>query len=126
MAAVDPLFAQWLQAPALYAVRTDPGGVGRWASTALTTERDTGIASRVAAEIEGDRQLAFFSRGPFAIDVHQLLGTDWQACIGLIISVSIDQLDYDAGVDVMVLKADPDQSTGLSQVTVLRPLRGGL
>ncbi len=124
MATVDPLFAQWLQAEASYVYRADGDAASRWGATGLTTERVTGIATAEAAEAEADRQLAFFAHGPFAIDVHQLLGTDWQAYVGLVVTISIDQLDYDAGVDVMVLGANPDQSTGLSQVTVARPLRG--
>jgi hypothetical protein len=124
MATVDPLFAQWLQDDASYVYRADGDAATRWGATGLTTERVTGIATAAAAEAEGDRQLAFFSRGPIAIDVHQLVGTDWQAFVGLVINIAIDQLAYDAGIDVLVIGADTDETTGLSRVTVLRPLRG--
>ena len=124
MASVDPLYAQWLQNQAQFLVRPDAAAVQRWGASAITTERTTGIATQASAQAEADRQLAFFARGPFAIDVHQLAGTDWQTCVGLVITVMIDQLAYDAGVDVLVIEAVPDQATGLSAVTVVRPLRG--
>ncbi len=124
MAVVDPLFAQWLQSTADHVIRSDDGVAARWGATALTTERVTGIATRVAANDEADRQLAFFARGPFAIDVHQLLGTDWAAELGHVVTLSIDRLGYDAGVDCFVLEVEADRATGISAVTVLRPLRG--
>lgn len=124
MSAVDPIFAQWLMAEANYTVRVDVDALGRWGTTALTTERVTGIATRADAADEADRQLEFFSHGPFALDEHQLPGTDWQSCIGLVVTLTVDQLGYEAGVDVIVIEATPDMSTGLSQVTVVRPLRG--
>lgn len=122
MATVDPLVAQWLQAKCDHAVRTLAAASARWGSSAVTSERVTGIATRTAAEAEADRQLAFFARGPFAIDVHQLVGTDWAAELGRVIRISTDQLGYDAGVDVFVLGAEVDRGTGLSTVTVLCPL----
>lgn len=124
MASVDPLFAQWLLAPANYTVRVDAGGAVRWGATALTTERVTGIATKAAADIEGDHQLAFFSRGPFAADVHQVVGTDWGPCLGRVVTLSIGKLGYGVGVDVFVIGVDADQATGLTELTVLRPLRG--
>lgn len=121
--AVDPLFAQWLQSDGDYAVRTDAVTSARWGSTAVTSERLTGIATRAAAEAEADRQLAFFAEGPFAVDVHQLVGTDWAQELGRVVTLIIDQLGYDAGVDVLVIEVQTDRTTGLSAVTVLRPLR---
>jgi hypothetical protein len=121
--AVDPLFAQWLQAPADYVVRSDAAATARWGATALTTERITGIATRAAAAAEADRELAFLSRGPFVQDVHQFVGTDWIAAIGTIVTIMNDELGYEAGVDTFVLDAEVDRTTGISTVTVLRPLR---
>jgi hypothetical protein len=123
---VDPLFAQWLQAAADYAVSTDGDVSSRWGTTALSTERVTGIATRAAALIEGNRQLAFLSRGPFAIEAHQLVGADWVQSIGTVVTLSCDDLGYAAGLNVFVLDAEDDHSTGLSVITVLRPLRSGL
>lgn len=124
MSAVDPLFAQWLQSDADQVVRTDAAVATRWSASAATTERLTGIATRAAAEAEGDRELAFFARGPFAVDVHQVVGTDWGAELGRVVTIAIDQLSYDAGVDVFMLEVEADRATGMSAITVLRPLRG--
>lgn len=121
---VDPLYAQWLQAQASYTVRIDAGGAARWGATAVTSERVTGIATKAAADVEADRQLAFFARGPFAVDAHQVVGVDWQSALGRIITLTIDQLGYGGGIDVMVIGVDIDRATGLSDLTVLRPLRG--
>lgn len=120
---VDPVFAQWLQGDADYALRTDAATAARWGATALTTERRTGLATRAGAEAQGDRELAFFARGPFAVDEHQLAGTDWIDMLGRVIVLTGDQLGYAAGVEVFVIGVEASRATGLSQVTVLRPLR---
>lgn len=124
MATVDPLFAQWLQAESDNVVRTDAAMAARWGATALTTERVTAIATAAAASAEADRQLAFLSRGPFAVDVHRLVGTDWAGELGRVVTLLIDDLGYAAGVDVFVFEVSIDRATGMSEVAVLRPLRG--
>lgn len=121
--AVDPLFAQWLQAPADYAVSSDAAASARWGATALATERLTGIATRAAAIVEGARQLAFLSRGPFVQDAHQFVGTDWIGAIGTVVTITNAELGYEGGVDAFVLDAEVDRAAGISTVTVLRPLR---
>lgn len=122
MSAVDPLFAQWLQREADYVVVSDAAAVARWAATARTTERVTGIATAAAAQAQANRELAFWSRGPFAIDVHQLVGADWAGELGRVVTLSIDQLGYDTGIDVFVFEVEADRQTNISSVTVLRPL----
>lgn len=121
--AVDPLFAQWLQMAADYVVRQDATAFDRWGTSALSSERLTGIATRLSATFEGDRQLEFLSRGPFVQDVHQFIGTDWIAAIGTIVTIANDELGYEAGVDTFVLEVEVDRTVGISTVTVLRPLR---
>lgn len=121
---VDPLFAQYLQAQGDYVVVSDAGAAARWGATAITSERLTGIAMRADAEIEAARNLAFFNRGPFAIDVHQLVGTDWINELGRVVTLIIDRLGYDAGIDVFVIEVESDRATNISSVTVLCPLRG--
>ncbi len=123
MAAVDPLFAQWLQKGADEVLRSDATATARWGSTAVATERVTAIATRAAAAVEADRELAFFSRGPFGLDVHQLVGTDWIAAIGTVVTLVQDDLGYAGGLDVFVIEASVDRNTGVSTVTVLCPLR---
>ena len=121
--AVDPLYAQWLQAPADYVVRSDATVTVKWGATALSTERLTGIATRAAAAEEADRELAFLSRGPFAQDVHQFVGVDWINSIGTVVTIVNPDLGYENGIDAFVLDAEVDRTTGISTVTVLRPLR---
>lgn len=121
--AVDPLYAQWLQTTADYALRSDAVAATRWGGTALSTERLTGIATRTAALAEADRQLAFLSRGPFTQDIHQFVGVDWIASIGTVVTIVSTELGYENGIDTFVLDAEVDRTTGISTVTVLRPLR---
>lgn len=124
MATVDPAFARWLQDEADFTLRSNAIESARWGASSITSQRVTGIATRAAAETEADRVLAFFQRGPFAEEVHEVVGTDWQGSIGTVVTFIIDQLGYDNGLDVFVLAAECDRATGLSSVTVLRPLRG--
>lgn len=124
MSLIDPLFAQWLQSEAEHVLRTDATAKERWGDTAIATDRLTAIASRISADTEAARQLAFFSRGPFAKDVHQLIGTDWIGYLGRVITLSIDDLGYTGGLEVFVLEVEQDRSTNISTVTVLCPLRG--
>lgn len=119
---VEPLFAQWLQGEPLLAVGSSALMIDRWGDTAASSDRLTGLATRSGALAEAARQIAFLSRGPFAIDVHQLVGTDWHRALGCVVRLVIDQLGYDDGVDVFVIEAEPDRASGLSTVAVLRPL----
>lgn len=122
MAAVDPLFAQWLQGTPLWAPRTNAALAQRWGDSAITGERQTGIATYGAAVEEAERQLAFFARGPFATDVHQIPGDDWHREVGRVVRLTIDQIGYSGGADVFVLGAEVDRASGMSEVTVLVPL----
>jgi hypothetical protein len=123
MATVDPPFAQWLQDEASFLVPVDQASALRWGASAQTAERVSAIATRAGAEVEAQRQLAFHARGPFAVEEHQLVGTDWQRELGRIVTLTINELGYDDGLDVFVVGAEADRVTGLSTVTVLRPLR---
>ena len=122
MAAVDPANVQWLTSNALRAVREATTTRARWGDRAIVTERITGIATAAAAGVEADRQLAFLQRGPFVIDVHQLVGTGWLDKLARVVTLTIDQLGYDAGIDVFVLEAEVDHAAGISTIAVLRPL----
>ena len=117
---VDPLFAQWLQAEALWQVREDADRKTKWGETGRITERLTTLADQAAAQAEAGRQLAFLG-GPLAIEEHQLLGT-WAATLGQVITLRNDRLGYEAGLDVFVIGVADELATGLSLVTVLRRL----
>ena len=121
-ALVDPANAQWLMTDALRAVREEPTTRARWGTSAIVIERVTGIATGSAAAAEADRQLAFLGRGPFVIDVHQIVGTDWLGRLGQVVTLTIDQLGYGDGIDVFVLEAEVDHASGISTIAVLRPL----
>lgn len=125
MSMVDSTFARWLQSEADYVVAADAAAVGRWGVSARTTERVTSIATMAAAQAQAACDLTFWSRAPFAIDVHQIVGDDWAGELGRIVTLAIDQLGYDDGVDVFVFDVEIDRATNISSVTVLRPLRGG-
>lgn len=120
MASVDPIFAQWLQASALWHVETDAAEETKWGELAAVTERLSPLALKADAVAEAVRQLDFLS-GPIAADVHLLTG-EWRAYIGQVITLTIDKLGYDAGADVFVIGAEDNLATGLSNVTVLRQL----
>ncbi|RIA44038.1 hypothetical protein DFR49_2274 [Hephaestia caeni] len=117
---VDALFAEWLQADALFKIVEDAGRLDRWGDSAMTVERASALASKEAAANEGERQLIFFG-GPLATEEHLLPG-EWRHRRGQVITVTIDRLGYEEGMDVFVLFAQDDLATGLSTVTVLRRL----
>lgn len=120
MGLVDPVYAQWLIAEARWQVSADAALMARWGADALITQRVTTIATQTDAAAEAVRQLAFLG-GPLVIDEHMLLGA-WASAIGTVITLTIDQLGYNAGVDVFVIGADDNVATGTSTVTVLRRL----
>lgn len=120
MTAVDPLFAQWLMAAGQWHVAEEALLKATWGDVAVTSERMTTIATKADAETEAGRQLAFMG-GPLASEEHLLKG-EWASFIGCVITLTIDQLGYDAGLDVFVIGAQDDRETGVSRVTVLRRL----
>lgn len=120
MASVDPVYAQWLQSEGMWAVSTDAMLSARWGASVQTSERMTTLAEKADADAEAARQIAFMG-GPLVPDEVILRGA-WAGYLGQVITVTIDRLGYDAGVDVFVLRAEDDWSTGISRVNVLRRL----
>ncbi|HQS70913.1 MAG TPA: hypothetical protein PLM58_14870 [Novosphingobium sp.] len=120
MTTVDPVFAQWLMDQARWHVAEDATLKARWGETAETSERVTTIATKADAEAEAARQMAFLG-GPLVEDEHLLMG-QWAGHLGQVITLTIDKLGYDAGVDVFVVAVEDDRVTGLSRVRVLRRL----
>ena len=117
---VDPIYAQWLQAAALFHVEEDAVLGGRWGDSALICQRTTSIASKADAAAEALRQLDFLG-GPLVIDEHEV-PSSWASRIGQVVTLTIGELGYDGGVDVFVIGAADDLATGLSTVTVIRRL----
>lgn len=120
MTAVDPVYAQWLQSEGLWQVSEDGTLKGRWGDMAQTSERMTTIAQKTDAAAEAVRQLAFLG-GPLVIDEHVLVG-EWGAYLGRVVTLTVDRLGYDSGVDVFVIGAEDDRAAGTSRVTVVRRL----
>ncbi len=120
MASVDPVFAQWLQADGLWQVTKHGAVEAAWGVVARTTARMTTLATRADVVAEAGRQLAFLGV-PLAIDEHVMVGV-LGPYLGTVITVIGDRLGYDAGVDVFIIGAEDDRSTGLSRVTVIRKL----
>lgn len=122
MSAVDPIYAQWLMAQALWQVSADATLNARWGATAQTTERVTTIATEADATAEAARQIAFLGgNGPLAIEEHELVG-EWAQYLGRIITLTIDRLGYDAGLNVFVIGAQDNRGAGTSILTVIRRL----
>lgn len=122
--AVDQTFGEWLQAEADFVTQSHASAADRWGDTAMTVARTTAIATRAAAVAEAARQLAFWARGPFAIDIHDVVGVDWTTALGRVVALSIDALGYDSGVPVFVIGVEPDRATGVTKLTVVRPMGG--
>ncbi len=141
MTTVDPVFAQWLQAAALYHLESDETLSARWGARTQSSERITPLALQPDAEAEALRQLAFLG-GPLVEDEHLLVGT-WADRLGQVISIESEQLGDQAvtvtlggeiltlgGADVtlggpalcFVIGAQDDRATDLSRVSVLRRL----
>ena len=120
MTAVDPVFAQWLQDTALRHVGSDATLAARWGATAATSERVTTIALLADAEAEAIRQLAFLG-GPLVQERHLVAGAH-AGLLGQVVTLTIDQLGYDAGAEVFVIGAEDRLAAGVSWLTVLRRL----
>jgi len=111
MTAVDPIYAQWLMADALWQVSADATLNTRWGASAQTTERVTTIATEADAAAEAARQIAFLGGNG-----------EWAGYLGRIIALTIDRLGYDAGLAVFVIGAQDNRASGTSTITVIRRL----
>ena len=120
MAAIDPLYAQWLEAETLWHVADDPALKALWGDGGKITSRGTTIALRADAAVEAGRQLAFLG-GPLVEEEHLLLGS-WVDFLGRVITLTCAQFGYAAGLDVFVIGAQDNRATGVSTVAVLRRL----
>ena len=122
MSSVDPLLAQWLTSDAYREVVTDAVLAARWGDRAQTTERITTIATKADAAAEGARQIAFLGGGgPLVTEEHSLEG-QWAPYLGCVVTLTIDRLGYDAGLNVFVIGVEDDRASGISTVTVIRRL----
>lgn len=120
MTTIDPLYAQWLMSDGYRQVSTDDVLTARWGNRAQSTERLTTIANRSDAAAEAARQIAFLGGGGVLVtEEHSLLG-EWASQLGRVVTLTIDRLGYDAGLDVFVIGVEDNRASGTSTVTVLR------
>lgn len=115
MAAVDPSYAQWLRADALY-LRAVPAGAGRWGERGASTKALSPFALEGDAAAECTRQAALLA-GPLVRDRVRVSGAR-RDLIGRAIRVAGDRLGYDAQPIGFVIGADEQDSETI--LTVIR------
>lgn len=115
---VEPSFGEWLQSDALYAASGDAALASRWPSQAIESETISPFADEEDGVAEAERQIAFL--GPLKVgDVHVVPGRQ-RGLLGRVVTLTIDRLGYDAGVNCLVIAADETQVAGHTLLTVLR------
>jgi hypothetical protein len=121
MSAVDPGFAKWLRAEALFAESTDATIVTNWASRAVVTEIITAIALSAGASTEAARQEALLG-GPLVTDELSVKGLR-SDLIGQCVTIASDRFDYGgAGKACFVIGVAESSDVERSTLTILRRL----
>lgn len=115
---VDADYALWLQSPARFVTYADPALATLWGDLALETRIISPFASQAAALDEGARQMAFLGYA-LAEDVHIIPGAHRDK-IGQVVTITLDRLGYDAGLEVFVIGAQEDRAANITTLTVLR------
>jgi hypothetical protein len=121
--AVDPGYAEWLQAPERLVTVDDMTLATRWGDLAEAVAASSGIAIEADAIAEANRQIAF--RGgplvqeqivvPKKIDVAAIRGSVRT------IKIAGDTI-YAAGADVFILGGGVDHGSGVTRLDILRKL----
>jgi hypothetical protein len=117
--AVDPNYASWLKSEAMFRSWTNSGLPSGLQAMAIDSEIITPFAASAAADTELTRQGALLD-GPLALDSVTCCGRRVDL-VGKCITLSGDQLNYSAGVNVLVIQAN-EQEDGTTQLLVLRAL----
>ncbi len=116
MAAVDPGYAQWLQADALN-LRARPAGADRWSDAGAATRALSPFALHDDAAAECTRQAALLA-GPLVRDRVRVTGARC-GLVGRAIRIAGDRLGYDAAPIVLVIAAEEQEAETV--LTVIRP-----
>lgn len=111
---VDGSVAAWLTADALYATSV-PASAAAWGDSARETTIISPIALLADAQAEAARQAGFLA-GPFAVDEHDVLGSQID-CLGRVITIKGDRMGYQNGKDVFVIGAQ--EGANITTLTVL-------
>lgn len=120
MSAVDPTFAEWLQAEDLPSRAADATLTTRWGDSATESAITSGLALKSGADAESARQIAFLGY-PMVEDVHTVKGQQRDK-LGQVVTMTGPWLGYTAGVDVFVIGVEEDRGANLTTLTVLRRL----
>lgn len=120
MADVAAHFANYLQAEALFSRATDATMASRWGDDAADTSIVSPLVLKSGADAESARQIAFLNT-PMVEDTHIVSGRHKDK-IGQVVTITIAELGYDAGVDVFVIGAEESHAIGMTTLTVLRRL----
>lgn len=114
---INPTFADWLKAVALYATATVDASA--WGDSAIETEIVSPLAFRPDALAEAARQLDALG-GPLAVDEHVVLGRR-SDLIGQTVAILGDRLGYETPARVFVIGV-AEQANGTTTLTVLKRL----
>lgn len=117
---VDPEFARWLREGVSHAAAADEGIEAAWGELAVETSITSPLALQADAEDEAERQLALLAP-PSAPEIHDVPGRQ-AGLIGRTVTITVNALGYDTGLDVLVLEADETSRPGRTLLTVLRRL----
>jgi hypothetical protein len=120
MSAVDPGFAEYLKARALFADRPSADVSGWGLRDTTESEILSPIALAADAQTEADRQLQVLGK-PLAIDIHVVPGRRVDL-FGRCITVSAGRLGYQAGQPVFVIGVEPADDGATTRLTVVRAL----
>lgn len=115
---VEASYGEWLQSEALYVTGADATLAARWPTQAIESETISPFAEEADATAEAGRQIAFL--GPTKVVDDHVVHGHRRDLIGCLVTLAIDKLGYDAGVNCFVIGADESQVPGCTVLTVLR------
>ena len=121
MSAVDPGYAEWLKAAALYSVAADSGVTSAFGALAVEQEIISPLALKTGADAENARQIAFLA-GPLVADRLSVPGLRADL-LGQCITLKSDRSGYTgAGKTCFVIGVDESDTVERTTLTVLRKL----
>lgn len=122
MSLVPTTMAEWLTGRAIYAQAEDPVLRASWGEVSLESEVLSPIATASDAAVEADRQLLFLSQ-PLAEEIIEVAG-ELVYLLGTCQRIVCDRAGYANGPSVLIIGAE-EQDSGLTRLTVLRPMGVG-
>ena len=117
---IDAATSEWLKKGALFETGADAAIAAAWGATAVEAEMVSALATQAGATAEAARQIAFW-KGPLAVEVHDVPGLR-SDLLFKVITVTINQLGYNAGLNVFVIFYEEQELVRRTRLTVLRPL----